>query len=76
MFKPEDYQRHIDTALADYSRRKPLQCLGELTLAVGGAVYDCPAALLTLQGLDWGATRRLGSTRGTTAGRAACRNCG
>lgn len=60
VFKPEDYQRHVDTALADYSRRKPLQCLGELTLSVGGAVYDCPAALLTLQGLDWGRDAKAG----------------
>ncbi|WP_114153002.1 hypothetical protein [Chromobacterium haemolyticum] len=60
VFKPEDYLRHIDTALEDYSRRKPLQCLGELALSVGRTVYDCPAALLTLQGLDWGRDAKAG----------------
>jgi hypothetical protein len=53
-FMPEDYQRHVEAALADFSLRRPQQIPGTLTLVADQALYDCPAGLMRVIACDWG----------------------
>ncbi|MCD5329602.1 hypothetical protein ACFFU8_17765 [Chromobacterium piscinae] len=48
------FQRLLQVALDDYSRRRPLIVLGRLQLEAERVVYDCPADLVAVQAFDWG----------------------
>lgn len=48
------FQRLLQVALDDYSRRRPLIVLGRLQLEAQRMVYDCPAGLEEVQAFDWG----------------------
>ncbi|EEG08238.1 phage adaptor protein [Pseudogulbenkiania ferrooxidans] len=58
-FIAEDFERHVQAALKDYSRRRPLEMVDELTLQSGLALYDCPADLTVVLGCDWGRDAKL-----------------
>ncbi|UGA37577.1 hypothetical protein JOS77_27000 [Chromobacterium haemolyticum] len=48
------FQRLLQVALDDYSRRRPLIVLGRLQLEAQRMVYDCPVGLEEVQAFDWG----------------------
>ena len=58
-FIDDDFQRHIKVALADFSRRRPLVCIGVLSLSVGVSTYTCPPDLSSVLGFDWGRDSKL-----------------
>lgn len=53
-FLPADFTRHIDLALADFSRFCPLVTEAELQLVAWKNSYPCPVDLESVLACDWG----------------------
>lgn len=54
VFKPEDFDRMLDTAAGDMHLVRPRVKQATLTLAAGVSEYPAPADLLSVQSLAWG----------------------
>jgi len=57
-FLDGQYDGILNAAVLDYSRSKPLQEIGLLTLEAGKSVYDAPANLDGIKHHDWGRANR------------------
>lgn len=53
-FKEPDYPRLIDTAVVEYSYRRPRERVLTMTLTAGCSLYECPDDLVRVLGHDWG----------------------
>lgn len=62
-FKPEALTRHVQAAVRDYSRYRPLEETGTLNLEAGEDTYPAPDDIEGVLGCDWG--RRLKAERNT-----------
>lgn len=61
VFTAPDYERHLDTAAADFHRARARLIRTSLTLVATVSEYDCPADLLCVWTAPWGqsGTQRL-----------------
>lgn len=53
-FKEPDYPRLIETAVVEYSHRRPRERVLTMTLTAGCSLYECPEDLVQVLGCDWG----------------------